>query len=383
MPEVGAQVTVDTEPDQRPTGSRPALGGLSRSRVAALLALVVAALALAACASETGQGGVPGFFPPASTSAGGGFVDRLYPIIFWIAVAVFVLVEGLLIWIVLRYRHRPTDDALPTQTHGHNLLEVLWTAIPAIIVTALFVLTVDTLAHIERVDAQPQGVVVDVTAFQWQWTFDYEREGLSFTGAGTQGPVMAVPVGERVRIRLHSPDVVHSFYVPSFRYKKDVVPGRTNEFEVVVEQAGTYTGQCAEFCGLSHYEMFFTVEAMSRADYDAWVIEQQQASSPQPTPSGGFTVVLNAIDVNTFDPAGLDVPADTPIVFGFHNLDLAAPHNVAIEGANPDGSDWIGLPITPAGQSGSYTAPALPAGTYTFYCAVHPATMRGTLTVGP
>ncbi|HEY7598850.1 MAG TPA: cytochrome c oxidase subunit II [Candidatus Limnocylindrales bacterium] len=379
MPEVGPLPSVDTEPG--PSSKPRAVG----PRLGALAGLVLAALAVAACATAPGQGGLPGFFPPASASEGGGFVDRLYPVIFWIAVAVFFLVEGLLIWIVLRYRQRPTDDALPTQTHGHNVLEIIWTAIPALIVTGLFVMTVDTLAHIEHVDAQPQGVVVDVTGFQWQWTFDYANEDLSFTGAGAQGPTMAVPVGERVRLRLHSQDVIHSFYVPSFRYKKDVVPGRTNEFEMVVEQPGTYTGQCAEFCGLSHYEMFFTVQAMSRADYDAWVIARQQeaSQSPSPPPDNGFRVVLNAIDVNTFDPESLAVPADVPIVFGFHNLDTAAQHNVAIEGANADGSDWIGLPITPAGQSASYTAPALPAGTYTFYCAVHPTTMRGTLTVGP
>jgi cytochrome c oxidase subunit 2 len=352
-------------------------------RRGALTALLLTAVALAACATAPGPGSLPGFFPPPSTSAGGQAVDQLYPIIFYIAVAVFVLVEGLLIWIVLRYRRRPTDDALPTQTHGHNLLEVLWTAIPALIVTAMFVMTIDTLAGIERVDAEPQGVVVDVKGFQWQWEFKYANEGLTFTGVGAVGPTMAVPVGERVRVRLHAEDVIHSFYVPSFRYKKDVVPGRTNEFEMVVEQAGTYTGQCAEFCGLQHYQMFFTVQAMSRADYNAWVIEQQQASSPGPVPSGGFTVVLNAIDVNTFDPTALSVPADTPIVFGFHNLDPAAPHNVAIEGGQPDGSDWIGLPIAPAGQSASYTAPALAAGSYEFFCAVHPLTMRGMLTVGP
>jgi cytochrome c oxidase subunit 2 len=372
LPEVGAQRPVDPEQHRHPI-----------RRIVALTALLLGALALAACANAPGPGSIPGFFPPASNSQGGDFVDQLYPLVFYIAVAVFVLVEGLLIWIVLRYRRRPSDDTLPTQTHGHNLLEVLWTAIPALIVTGLFVLTVDTLAQIERVDAQPQDVVVDVTGFQWQWTFSYPNEGLSFTGAGTQGPTMAVPVGERVRIRLTAQDVIHSFYVPNFRYKKDVVPGRTNEFELVVDQAGTYTGQCAEFCGLQHYEMFFTVEAMSRADYDAWVIEQQQASSPQPTPSGAFAVVLNAVDTNTFNPNALQVPADTPITFGFHNLDTAAPHNVAIVGGDPSGQDWVGLPITPAGQSGSYSAPALPAGTYEFYCSVHPTTMRGTLTVGP
>jgi cytochrome c oxidase subunit II len=91
---------------------------------------------------------------------------------------------------------------------------------------------------------------------------------------------MALPVNEPCHLRLHASDVIHSFYVPMFRYKEDVVPGRVNEFDVVVTQPGTYAGQCAEFCGLLHYEMHFTVEAMSRAEFDAWVAQAQQ----QPTP---------------------------------------------------------------------------------------------------
>jgi cytochrome c oxidase subunit II len=352
----------------------------------ALLWILPTALLLAACtavptAGEAGARQAPGLFPVSPASEQGAHIADLYPIVFAIAVGVFLLVEGLLLWIVFRYRRRPTDDVLPPQTHGNNLLEIIWTAIPAAIVTGLFVMTINTLAAVEAVEEEPSGVVIDVTGFQWQWTFDYANEGLSFTGSGREGPVMALPIDETVRIRLHAQDVVHSFYVPQFLYKKDAVPGRVNEFDVLVRQPGTYTGQCAEFCGLAHNEMYFSVEAMSRSDYDAWVAEQQRSGPTETPPPDAQTLTLASIDSFTFEPAELSAEPDKPIVFEFDNPDQEQPHNVAIQEANPDGSDWNGLPIAQPGQSATYVAPPLPAGTYEFYCVVHPTTMRGTLTV--
>ncbi len=353
--------------------------------------LLTAALLVAACTVAPDTGGAtggghsdpnpPGFFPTDPATAQGGLIAGLYPIVFFIAVAVFVLVEGLLLLIVFRFRRRPGDDTLPEQTHGSNLLEVIWTAIPAAIVTGLFVLTMGTLSEVEALDDSP-AVEIDVTGFQWQWTFEYPNEDLSLTGLGREGPVMGIPINETVRLRLHAQDVIHSFYVPQFLYKKDVVPGRVNEFDVVVQEPGTYVGQCAEFCGLAHADMYFTVQAMERPDYEAWVTEQQQGSGEATPPPGAAALTLTSVDINTFDPETLSAPADAPIVFDFRNPDPAAPHNVAIVGANEDGSDWIGLPLAQAGQNATYTAPALEAGTYEFYCSVHPATMRGTLTVG-
>ena len=98
----------------------------------------------------------------------------------------------------------------------------------------MFVVSMNVLNTVEARSDEP-GVTVDVTGFQWQWTFDYPDSGLSFTGAGEEGPEMVLPVDEPVRIRLHATDVIHSFYVPAVLHKKDVVPGRTNEFEVTVE----------------------------------------------------------------------------------------------------------------------------------------------------
>ena len=375
------------------------LGSRTRSRLhratrlAAQLAIAVAVLAcLAACVSVTQnpqnltQPGQPGLAPPPPVTEQGQAVTSIYPVIFWIAVAVFVLVEGLLVIIVLRFRRRPSDTELPTQTHGHNLLEVAWTLIPALIVAFLFWQTVERLGTIQKLSDTPPQVVVDVTGFQWQWTFAYPNQGgLSFTGTGTTGPEMVLPTDERVRIRLQSKDVIHSFYVPLFNYKLDVIPGRVNEFEVTIEEPGTYGGQCAEFCGIGHADMFFTVRALARPDFDTWVTQQQQAASatPAPIPSGGQQINISAVNITTFDPATLAAKANQPIVFAFKNADTTQPHNIAIEKANPDGTSWIGQPIAQPGQSVTYSAPPLAAGSYTFFCAVHPQTMRGTLSVQP
>ncbi len=375
----------------------PLVGLRNRSKLtvaSAIALLFVVASIVAACAGaanvqplppQPGNEQPPGFFPTTPVTEAGEATQQLYTLTFVIAVIVFFLVEGLLIFITLRFRRRREQTELPYQRHGNNPLEILWTIVPTITVTVLFVAALITLNEQYEPTANTPDVVIDVTGFQWQWTFDYEQQGLSFTGAGNTGPEMAMPINEPVRIRLHATDVIHSFYVPQFLYKKDVVPGRVNEFDVTVTTPGRWGGQCAEFCGIGHAEMQFTVNAMSRADFDAWVVQQQQ-SAPTPAvppPGGGPTIDLAAESTTAFDESTLSAPADEPITFNFTNADPGGqPHNVAIEAANPDGTDWLGMPFANAGQSATYVSPPLPAGTYDFYCAVHPTTMRGTLNVG-
>ena len=373
---------------------------IAKGRTARLLSIAfLAVLAVIAAACSGASAGHPGFepgygpngpgpafFPLQPASQEGKYIFDFYPVIFWIAVAVFVLVEGLLLIIVLRFRRKPTDTELPTQTHGHGLLEIIWTLIPAIIVTALFAFTVDTLGKVETAQdpADNPALTVDVTGFQWQWTFEYQAQGIKLTGTGREGPVMALPVGEKVRIRLHAIDVIHSFYVPQFLYKKDAIPGRTNEFDVLVQQVGTYAGQCAEFCGLGHADMHFTVQAMTPTDFDAWVA-QQQASPPSPSalPSGAPTVSVTAVGITQgFSPKALTVAADTPWSVTLTNSDATVAHNFSIHAANADGSDWNAPVNADASGSAVYQPPALKAGDYTFFCSIHP-NMTGTLHVGP
>jgi len=233
-------------------------------RVAAGGALV--SLAAAACLPA-----------PATTEARA--IASLYTIFLAAAAVVAAIVLGLATWSVIRYRAGRTADAddPPAQTHGNTRLEILWTVVPAVTIAALFGFTLVTLARVDTVDPVEagRGAEIEVTAFRWGWTFTYPAEGITVSGFQEPGPEVVVPVGEPITVRLDSADVVHSFYVPRFLFKRDVVPGRENIFQFTVEEAGSYGGQCAEFCGLYHSRMPFTVRAESRPDYEAWLAAQR------------------------------------------------------------------------------------------------------------
>lgn len=214
---------------------------------------------------------------PATTEARD--IASLYTIFLAAAAVVAAIVLGLATWSVIRYRAGRTGaaDDPPAQTHGNTRLEILWTVVPAVTIAALFGFTLVTLARVDAVDPVEagRGAEIEVTAFRWGWTFTYPAEGITVSGFQEPGPEVVVPVGEPITVRLDSADVVHSFYVPRFLFKRDVVPGRENVFQFTVEEAGSYGGQCAEFCGLYHARMPFTVTAVSRPDYDAWLAAQR------------------------------------------------------------------------------------------------------------
>jgi cytochrome c oxidase subunit 2 len=265
--------------------------------LAAIAAILAFGLLTAACTSTadvqnaTGDAGGPnliGFqdgqigFPHEVVTTQGQEAAGLYLGVFIIAVGIFLLVEGILLYAALRFRRKSTDSDLPTQTHGNNRLEFIWTAIPALIVLGLFVASTVVLTRVEAKSDDP-GVVVDVEAFRFGWTFKYPDSGVSISGGGREGaPEMVVPIDEPVRFRVTAIDVIHSFYVPAFFYKLDAVPGRINEFEVTIEEPGVYGGQCAEFCGLAHSQMYFSVRAVERPEFDAWLAEQPPAGGPPP-----------------------------------------------------------------------------------------------------
>ncbi|HEX8941365.1 MAG TPA: cytochrome c oxidase subunit II [Candidatus Limnocylindrales bacterium] len=207
----------------------------------------------------------------------------LYWIFIGAGAVVAALVWGLISWSILRYRRR--DDSLPVQTRGNVTLEVIWTGLPILTVLVLFGLTLVTLG---RVDARSgdHGVNVKVTAFQWQWRFDYLDAGVSVIGRVDQPPTFVVPAGVPVHVTLVSNDVDHAFWVPAFLFKRDAIPGHPTQFDFEVVTPGTYAGQCAEFCGVYHDRMLLTVQAVSQADYQAWLTTQRAATSPSPSPSG-------------------------------------------------------------------------------------------------
>ncbi|HEX8939390.1 MAG TPA: cytochrome c oxidase subunit II [Candidatus Limnocylindrales bacterium] len=345
----------------------PAPGGRP-SRLVAVVPL--AALLLAGCST---------MYPASGGTTQGQSVRSLYDIILVPAIVIFVLVEGLLIWNVVRYRGR--RDHLPPQTHGNNVLEITWTILPFFITLGVFALSMQTLGKVDAKSANP-AVVVDVTGRQWFWDFAYPDLGVKVSGAGAE-PKIELPVGQTVRVRLHSDNVIHSFYVPGFLFKRDDIPGLDNQFDLDITTPGTYGGQCAEFCGFGHADMRFTIVAVSQADFQAWIAQQKAAASATPTPGPSLapnakTLEVSASTPTSFEQSSLDAPAGQPFAIHFTNKEAGVPHDVAIKDAG--GQVIFKSKIVSGPADDTETAPALPAGSYTFFCMVHP-NMQGTLTV--
>lgn len=323
--------------------------------------------------------------PPTPETTQGKDIFSLYTIVFVMGAIVFFGVEGMIVWSVIRYRRR--DDRLPDQMHGNTKIEIVWTAIPTIIVLALFVISTVTLSTI---DAQTTpAVTIEVDAFQWQWSFHYldadSNPANDYTVTGTEAnpPVMGLPVGEPVKLILHSEDVIHSFYVPHFLIKRDVIPyppgHPDNTLEFTIDNAGTYAGQCAEFCGDLHSKMLFSIQAMTPADYATWIANAKAGVTPAPSASVAPNTPVAEITAQdlAFSTSTLEAPADTPFVIRFTNKD-SVQHNVSIYDSSGNAL-FTGTIIS--SSSIDYQVPALPAGTYHFQCDVHPQLMFGTLTV--
>jgi cytochrome c oxidase subunit 2 len=358
---------------------------------AALSGAILLVIVVGFCVLFYVSGAWQAMFPPPAATNQGHQISELYTIIMALAAVIFLVVESLIIWSVLRYRRRPTDTELPPQTHGNNLVEIIWTVIPTVIVGYMFVISMQTLGQVDAVSTQPD-IHIRAVAGQFQWQFDYlapDGKTRLFTESAplaSNGGGMHVPVGRNIQVELTSPDVIHAFYVPKFLFKRDVVPGQVNRFDFTVDaaEAGqTFGGQCAELCGIGHHTMLFDVVALNQQDYDAWVAKKtaEANATPAPAPSGATTVELVAKDI-AFDKKELTVPAGKPFAIKLTNNDPAGvPHNVEIRAA--DGKTVLqDVPTIDGGKSTVEQYTALQAGTYVFICKVHPIpAMTGTLTV--
>jgi cytochrome c oxidase subunit 2 len=192
------------------------------------------------------------------------------------AIIVGSLVVSLTVWCMVRYRRRGRDD-VPDQRQYHIPLEIAYTAIPVVIVLVFFGFSWAVQNNVDALKAHPD-VTVDVQGFQWQWRFHYREANVTVVGVPDKTPVMVVPVGKTIRLVLTSHDVIHSFYVPQFLFKRDVVPGLTNRFDITPDTTGTFRGYCAEFCGLDHARMTFAVRVLSPADYRSWIARHRGAA---------------------------------------------------------------------------------------------------------
>ena len=189
---------------------------------------------------------------------------------FWIATVVFVGVQGALIYAVIRFKEKD-PDFIPRQIHGNTQLEIIWTIIPALVMISMFG-TAWPIMQQRNVPEPPPGeelMVVEVTGHQWWWDFRYPEYDFNL------GNELHIPIGEPVVIKLHSDNVLHSFWVPKLSGKMDVVPGRENTMWINAVEPGVYRGICAELCGAQHANMTFTVVAETREDFDNWVAAQQ------------------------------------------------------------------------------------------------------------
>lgn len=213
----------------------------------------------------------------------------LWRILFVTGLGVGAVVVGLIGWSLVRYRRRDGGQAA---SFSENVrLELVWTAIPLLIVAVLFGVTVGVQRQVTKLAAEPD-LRIEVTGFQWGWRFRYLTEGITIVGTSSEPPTMLLPLGATARLVLRSPDVIHSFYVPEFLEKRDLIPGVENRIDITPSRLGRFGGVCAEFCGLKHADMTFAVEIVEPEDFQAFVEEQQQqqqqqGSTPPGTQGGG------------------------------------------------------------------------------------------------
>src|SRR2546426_3427534 len=346
------------------------LSGRSRLRRSNVRAgVVVVASILTGCAKQ-------------GISPQGQDVHQLYIVIMLLAAPVFLVVEGLLIWSVIRYRKR--DTAAPPKTVGGNRSLGVFFAIPAIIVATLFPFGEATLMKIEKAEV-PQ-VKIHVEGFQWEWTFLYLNEGIFVSGktasdTAPQVPAqMYLPVDEPVKITLTSRDVIHSFFVPDLLFKRDAIPGRTTTFEFTPTQLGTFQAQCAEFCGLWHSKMTFDVKVVSSLDYQAWIKQQREAAQSITCKPNGTTLSLIAHNIS-WNQYCLAVPANTPFAVNINNEDSGIQHNFSIYDSFFQKKNYFRAAKLTGPATASFNVGGLPPGRYYFQCDVHGPAMSGAFIV--
>ncbi len=200
--------------------------------------------------------------PVASKEAG------LFWFILIVATIVFVAVEGVLIYSIVRFRERPNAPN-PRQIHGNNTIELIWTIAPSLFLFAVLIGTIYTMFNLGNISGQGRTLEVKVVAHQWWWEFDYTNDNV------VTADELVVPVGTVIHTTLESTNVIHSFWVPQITGKTDVVPGHANDKLFRADTVGTYRGICTEYCGLQHAHMSFDLIVMSQDGYASWLHNQQ------------------------------------------------------------------------------------------------------------
>jgi len=255
-----------------------------RIRWAAIPIALVTMLVLTGCTQEQLQGWLPG---DPETTSNTSRVIGLWVTSWIVLLIVGVITWGLIIWAAVVYRRRRGQTGLPVQLRYNMPIEVFYTIVPLILVIGFFAFTARDQAEIEKVEVNPD-VSIEVVGKRWAWDFNYIDENVyspgvqaDFNPDGTinvdELPQLVLPVDKKVEIKIESRDVIHSFWVADFLYKKDMIPGKSNYMYFIPTKEGTYQGKCAELCGEYHSLMLFTVKVVSEAEYDEYIEAQRSA----------------------------------------------------------------------------------------------------------
>ena len=258
--------------------------------------LAIAPLLLAGCSAAVGLDGPATTINPAGDQARR-ILDLMVPI-FWMALVVFIVVEGILVYTVFRFRRKP-NAPIPSQIQGNTQIEIAWTIAPALIAVVIAVLTFRTQA--DNAVLPPNAIHITAVGHQWWFEFQYPDGGPEGKPLLTASD-MYIPVGKPVIITLKGQDVIHNFWVPKLAGKTYMIPGKTNYLSFTAEQAGIYHAVCSEFCGEAHALMRFRVIALPPDQYDRWLTQAQVAPANPPTgvgelngdPTRGQAIFLDA-----------------------------------------------------------------------------------------
>jgi cytochrome c oxidase subunit 2 len=292
-------------------------------------------------------------------------IVSVYTSIFWIAMAVLVIVGGLIVYAALRFRRR--DDREPAQVHGNPRLEIVWTAIPVLIVSFVFIRTTLRMDYVRN--GPPPQQTIQVTGIQWAWSFKYPNGRSSVTK-------LTIPTGQVVRLQVTSKDVLHSFWVPRLGGQIYAKPGFENAGWIQASQPGQYFGQCNELCGLYHYSMLLEIDAVSDADYQAF-LSGAPPPGAGPPPAEKVNGVAAAADVAETDDLKFQ-PDSATVKVG----DVVQWTNTgnAIHSVTFDNQQVPSLDTQNGGEK--FEVKFLKPGTYHYICTYHVTSgMTGTITV--
>ena len=210
-------------------------------------------------------------------------IDGLWDLVFWMAVAVFVVVTVAYVYALVRFRERKDDDRRPVQVHGNNTLEISWTILPAVILAVLAVPTVQGVFNLREIPNEADVLNISVTGHQWWWEFEYVEFEDATGRALLTANELHIPAGQEVFLSMTSADVIHSFWVPPLNGKRDVVPGKLTNLRMIADEptpeGSPILGQCAEFCGLAHADRRIKVFVHEQSAFDAWVADQLEPAA--------------------------------------------------------------------------------------------------------